>query len=428
MRPTPNSVRGTILCASAFWLAGTTVFYVVLPPRPRAAVTASRQWVAGFCCDGQAFLTTGDAPWQQVDVRRTADATFRSHIDVGRSGTGPATLSPDGRLLAFPTGAMTEVRLGEVGPTPGVVVWDIEVGRERCRLNAAEGPIAFAPDGWTLATGDASRMGVVRVWDLTAHLPSSRSLSVSPGPIGSLGFSPDGRFFVAVGGQLTMSIALMSEIARSRTAPGPQELPLLSTGGAAWWSTDNWRAVGRVANSGRSLLDTGAAFVAADRLAVVRNDLPQVVRIIDVATGAERVTIPIPPGASTLAPSMTGGGSAGVRYYRDDLAARLLELLPRRVSGQGRPRYRPTAVLYDAETAAERARLTVDPDQAFLSPDGGTLVAWDDGEFTVWDVPPRRFTWTWAALSAAFGVPILAVVGWRIRAQRRVGAAMDEPV
>jgi hypothetical protein len=251
---------------------------------------------------------------------------------------------------------------------------------------------------------------------------------VSPGPIGSLGFSPDGRFFVAAGGQLTMSIALISEAARSRTAPRLQAPPLLPNGGAAWWTTDDWREAGRVPNSGRSLLDTAAAFVAADRLAAVRNDLPRVVRVIDVATGAERLTIPIPPGASNLEPLMTGGGSAGVRYYRDDLTAQLLEWLPRRFSGQGRPRYRPSAVLYDIETAAERARIPVDPDRAFLSPDGRTLVAWGDGEFTVWDVPPRRFTGMWAALSAAFGVPILVVTGWRIRALRRAGAATDERV
>jgi hypothetical protein len=425
MRLTPTSVRGTVLWTTTVWLAGSAFLCLVLPPRPRAAVTSGRQWVAGFSRDGQAFLTAGAAPWQQVEVRRTADAMVRSRIDVGCQGTGPAALSPDGRLLAFPTGTVTEHRLGEVDLTPGVVVWDVEGGRECCRLTLADGPLAFAPDGRTLATGDASLMGVVRVWDLTAAVPSSRSLAVSPGPIRSLGFSSDGRYCVAAGGQLTVSIALMSEYARSRTAARPPP-PLLPNGGAVWWTTDDWHEAGRVPNASLSLLDTTAAFVTADRLAAVRNDLPQVIRVIDVATGAERLTIPIPPGASSLEPSMTGGGIAGVRFFRDDRLARLREWLPRRFSGQGRPRYLPSAVLYDAETAAERVRLPVDAGQASLSPDRRTLVAWDDGEFTVWDVPPRRFTWMWAASSAAFGVLLLAVVAWRIRALRRVGVATDE--
>jgi WD40 repeat protein len=305
---------------------------------------------------------------------------------------------------------------------PAVIVWDVEAGRQRFRLDFAEGPIAFAPDNRLLATGDALLFGTVRVWDLTTDSPSSRSLSVSPGPLGSLGFSPDGRRFVAVGRQLTSPIFLMSQVGGSRFAPRPPASPLLPSGGAIWWTTDDWHEAGRVPNVDLSLLDTAAAFATADRLAVVRNDLPRVARILGVATGANQLTIPIPPGASNLESAVTGSGSVGVLYYRDDFMARVLEWLPRWVSGQGRARYLPSTVLYDAETGDERARLLLGPSHAFLSPDGRTLVAWEDGKLTVWDMPPSRFTMVWAALSAAFGIPILAAARWRMRTLNRIGA------
>jgi hypothetical protein len=217
----------------------------------------------------------------------------------------------------------------------------------------------------------------------------------------------------------------MSQFGDSRIAPRPPASPLLPNGGAIWWTTDDWHEAGRVPNANLSLLDTAAAFATDDRLAVVRNDLPRVARIIDVATGANQLAIPIPPGASNLEPAVTGAGGVGVLYYRDDLMARVLEWLPRWVSGQGRARYLPTTVLYDAETGAERARVLLDPRHAFLSPDGRTLVASEDGKLIVWDVPPSRFTLLWAALSAVLGIPILAVARWRIRSPSRIGETIE---
>jgi WD40 repeat protein len=420
MRLMPRTVRGTILGASVVWLTGTTHLWLALPPQPRATTASNRQWVAGFSPDGQTFLTAGESPWQHIDVRGTADATVRSRINVGHPGMGPAVSSFDGRLLAFPTRVETEPRLVDVNPMPAVVVWDVEAGRERFRLDSAEGPIAFAPDSRLLATGDALLFGTVRVWDLTTNSPSSRSLSVSPGPLGSLGFSPDGRHLVAVGRQLTSPLFLMSQVGGSRFAPRPPTSPLLPNGGAIWWTTDDWHEAGRVQNAGPSLVDTAAAFATGNRLAVVRNDLPRVARIIDVATGASQLAIPIPPGASNLEPAVTGSGGVGVLYYRDDVTARVLEWMPRWVSGQRRARYLPTTVFYDTETGAERAHVLFDPRHAFLSPDGRTLVAWEDGKLTVWDVPQSRFTMMWAALSATLGIPILALVRWRIRVLSRI--------
>jgi WD40 repeat protein len=416
----PQTVRGTIARASAVWLTGTTFLWLTLPPRPRAAIASPQQWVAGFSPDGQTFLTTANSPWQDVEVHSTADAKARSQFAVGAPGMGPAVLSHDGRLLAFPTKLIPENKLIDIDPKSAVVVWDIEAGRERFRLDGAEGPITFAPDGRLAATGDASFFGTVRVWDLTVDLPLSRSLCVSPGLLGSLGFAPDGRHLVAAGNQLTSHVLLMSEFAGSHRAPRPPASPLLPNGGVVWWATEDWHEAGRLANAGPSLLDSAAAFATDDRLAVVRNDLPRVARIIDVATGANPLAIPIPPGASNLEPAVTGSGGVGVLYYRDDFTARVLEWMPRWVSGQGRARYLPTTVLYDAETGAERAQVLLDPRHAFLSPDGRTLGSWEDGKLTVWDVPPSRFTMMWAALSATLGIPILALVRWRIRVLSRI--------
>jgi WD40 repeat protein len=302
---------------------------------------------------------------------------------------------------------------------PAVIVWDVEAGRERRRLDFAEGPLAFSPDGRFLATGDAFLFGTVRVWDLTAGSAAYRTLTVSPGPLGSLAFSSDGRHFVAAGRQLSQQVFLMSQFIGSRPPPRPPASPPLPGGGALWWATDDWHEVGRVA-TGLSLLDTAAGFAAADRVAVSRQQLPLEVTVLGAATGTVQLTIPLPKGASNLEPAVTGAGLIGAIYYRNNFWATGTDRLPKWVpwSEWGRVRYLPSTVLYDAATGAEVARLPVDPNHAWLSPDGRTVVAWHDGQLTLWDVPPSRLTLTWAALSAAFAVLVAGAAWWRVRKAR----------
>ena len=81
--------------------------------------------------------------------------------------------------------------LVSTGGPSGTRVWDVATGRLRLELpNAVSACLAMAPDGKTLATGQAG--GVVRLWDTKSWkeritLPAHRDL------ITSVAFSADSK-------------------------------------------------------------------------------------------------------------------------------------------------------------------------------------------------------------------------------------------
>ncbi len=92
-----------------------------------------------------------------------------------------AAFSPDGRRVAIGGGRW------------GLVLWDVETGKEVRRLSPQGGvsAIAFSPDGKTLAT--ASPRGAIRQWDAATGklLPASADADVQN--VRNLRFSSDGK-------------------------------------------------------------------------------------------------------------------------------------------------------------------------------------------------------------------------------------------
>ena len=73
-------------------------------------------------------------------VRDVATGRLRTTF----AGAGAVAFAPDGRTLAF-------------GGEDGVVLRDLDTGRQRLALGARSDALAFAPDGLTLAVGSGDR-------------------------------------------------------------------------------------------------------------------------------------------------------------------------------------------------------------------------------------------------------------------------------
>jgi hypothetical protein len=97
--------------------------------------------------------------------------------------------APDGRTIAT----------GEADGT--VRIWDVASGRELATFRGGQlggGPVAFSPDGRALASGNLVD-GAVRIWDLASGREAA-TLRGHKGVAMSLAFSPDGRT-IATGGR-----------------------------------------------------------------------------------------------------------------------------------------------------------------------------------------------------------------------------------
>jgi WD40 repeat protein len=230
------------------------------------------RWVA-FLPDGKSVLS-----WSEDEgMVRVWDAeTGRQRREIAcedpREGKSLA-LSPDGRLLAAPSG-LWDVATGEKRPSadagdrwatfsgdgrtlatvavnrfvpPGVLpkgvsppkpdaersirLWEVATGRPRARLlrHKNGGPcMALSPDGRTLASGD-SLQHHIHLWNApTARLMSI--LSGHTGPITALAFTPDGSRLVSASHDTTLLVWDVAAVRRAEalSEPAAEELE------AAW--------------------------------------------------------------------------------------------------------------------------------------------------------------------------------------------------
>ena len=147
-----------------------------------------------FAPDGATIMSGGlemDRTLKQWDVRTgaLARAVASGHDTMGQlyAEIHSVDFAPGGKLVA------------SAGRDGRVVVWDIEAGRVRHRLEAHRGEalaLAIAPGGGTLASGGEDR--AIRLWDVA----SGRLLRVLEGhrdAVRALDFSPDGKTLASGG-------------------------------------------------------------------------------------------------------------------------------------------------------------------------------------------------------------------------------------
>jgi WD40 repeat protein len=171
--------------------------------RPRPVVVAtlptSNIDTAAFAADGRMLATSGadgTCLWDITDPQKPVAVTpFFGGDALGRPFLGAGlAFSPDGRTLAEQI---------DIGPTPGIHLWDITNPRLPIAAGAITEPgtnsnVSFSPVGATLAVGTVS--GTTQLWNVTdPHLPRIVSTLVGQsGGFTSTAFSPDGRNLASV--------------------------------------------------------------------------------------------------------------------------------------------------------------------------------------------------------------------------------------
>jgi WD40 repeat protein len=114
--------------------------------------------------------------------------------------------SPDGKLLAS---AGENLKIQKDMEDKTICLWDAETGKERARLQGHDGTLwslAFSPDGKTLAATSTKGIGVdsstqLTLWDVATGKPRRRIRGPHPdvGGIRPVAFAPDGKTLAFAG-------------------------------------------------------------------------------------------------------------------------------------------------------------------------------------------------------------------------------------
>jgi RNA polymerase sigma factor (sigma-70 family) len=233
---------------------------------------AGFQVAASFSPDGRQLAVVG---W-----RARQDDPIVTLIDVPSAKTGrtfagldPA-FSPDGKLLA--TIGEKKVQLWDPTTVKEHATWPIEEERGEARSTRR---LVFAPDGQYLAW---SHSGTVRLWDVRAGRERLRTEGFLPA---TQPFSPDGRTFATAGPDRVVRLWDAAS-GKQRLALPPATLPSIHLGflpdGKSLLTVEHY-AHGNPGGSRKRPAQPPAEPVV---------ERPVGVKLWDVATGKERLTLP----------------------------------------------------------------------------------------------------------------------------------------
>ncbi|HEY7154075.1 MAG TPA: HEAT repeat domain-containing protein [Gemmataceae bacterium] len=252
-----------------------------------------------FSPDGSRLVCVG---WDGgVHVWDTATGTPQFQIEKSSDKWTSVKYSPDGKSLAL-------------GSFQGVVaIYDAINGKRLAKLEGHRGFInhlAFVNDDSTLVTADSN--GIMRFWSWTTkkELPD-RELTL--GKYAHAAITADGRTVVSSGsekGALTLNIWAAAARKKSGTVETPQRglfaLAVTADGktavtghqeeGVIWDLTDKKRRATLVGHS----RDVFAVALTADDKTVATGSLDETVKLWDIATGGERLTLAVDRGSEMI--------------------------------------------------------------------------------------------------------------------------------
>jgi WD40 repeat protein len=252
-------------------------------------------FAVAFAADGKMLASSSD----DGTITLWDVATGKKRAALKTAGAGPLAFSPDGKTLA-------------AGGWPDIKLWDVTTGKVRATLKghtAFVRCVAFSPDGKTLASGADSRAAqvspdadtTIRLWDV-AKGEEQATLKGHTAPIYAVAFSPDGK--IVASGSWDKTIRMWD------VATGKEKRALKQTGHvtALAFSPDGKTvAWGRTLAPGVNLLDAatgkeraalkghtsdvGCLAFSADGKLLASGSVDGVIKLWYMATSKERKTV-----------------------------------------------------------------------------------------------------------------------------------------
>jgi WD40 repeat protein len=156
-----------------------------------------------FKPDGKILVSVGhDGALKRWDVATGKNTSRRQLADW----TPAAAVSRDGKTLATAMWVVEEVNGRNVVKDKSIKLWDVETGKEQGTIKlhtACVSPMAFSPDGKTLARG--SEDNTIKLWDV-AKGNELATLKGHTDKVLSLAFSADGKMLASGSADKTIKL------------------------------------------------------------------------------------------------------------------------------------------------------------------------------------------------------------------------------